>query len=124
MDNHYAVLNVAMDAPDAVIRAAWRVLAAQSHPDRHGEASALRMQRINAAYRVLSDPVLRAGHDAQLRRAWRRRASDAPPAPGVSNASVPGLEDAQVAARRDADLALARRRACAADSYAAHAALR
>jgi len=29
MDNHYAVLNIAMDAPDAVVRAAYRVLAAQ-----------------------------------------------------------------------------------------------
>ena len=122
MDNHYAALNVAMDAPDAVIRAAWRVLAAQSHPDRHGEASAMRMQRINAAYRVLSDPALRADHDAQLRRGWRRRASDAPPAHEVASHG-PGAALAD-ASQRELDVALARRRAVAAGCYAAHASLR
>lgn len=87
MATHYAVLKVATDAPIEVIRAAYRVLVARCHPDRRdGDADAVRhMQRVTEAWRVLSDPASRAHYDSELRRAWRRRASDdaeaAPPVP-------------------------------------------
>lgn len=82
MTPHYHVLKVASDAPIEVIRAAYRVLAARHHPDRcAGDPAALRrMQQVNEAYRVLSDPGLRAAHDAALRRERRRRVSDGEPA--------------------------------------------
>lgn len=66
--SHYAVLKLAPDAPSEVIRAAYRALAARNHPDRCGgePAAVSRMQRVNEAYRVLSDPELRAAHDAAL----------------------------------------------------------
>lgn len=79
MATHYDILKVAFDAPDAVIRAAYRVLAAGHHPDRHGAAdpqAAQRMQRINEAYRVLSCATARARYDAHLAAQRRRRASD------------------------------------------------
>lgn len=79
MTTHYEILKVAPDAPDAVIRAAYRVLAASHHPDRHADSDPViveRMQRINEARRVLSCPVQRAGYDTQVAGQRRRRASD------------------------------------------------
>lgn len=126
MDNHYAVLNIAMDAPGSVVRAAYRVLAAQFHPDRHAHDAAMlqRMQQVTAAYRVLSDPRLRAEHDAQLRRQHRRRADDA--RGPVSLVEDPRLEltDVQADAMRMQADALMRRRAFVAAEYATHAVLR
>lgn len=117
---HYSTLKVAPDAPVEVIRAAYRVLAARHHPDRCiGDPAALqRMQRVNEAYRVLSDSELRAEHDAALRRERRRRASDG--APGIASvasraAGGPAMSDPPVSA-----VAL-RRRAVA--TYTAHAGL-
>ena len=74
MDNHYAVLNIAMDAPEAVVRAAYRVLAAQFHPDRHAADPAGRGQ---------ASPVTRAS----------RRASRAVPVP-VTTAPASGWPSA------------------------------
>ena len=116
VDNHYATLNIAMDAPDAVVRAAWRVLTSQFHPDRRGAGSAVRMQQVNTAYRVLSDPRQRAAHDAALHRERSRRATDrsvAPPAPPAP--ARPLLDNAPDPA--------ACRRARAARFYADHRAL-
>ena len=66
--NHYAVLEVAPTAAPEVIRAAYRVLAQRHHPDRHGQANASTMVRLNQAYAVLSCPTRRAAFDIQLRR--------------------------------------------------------
>lgn len=66
---HYDTLQVARTASDAVIRVAYRALAQQHHPDKHpgNESQAVRqMVRINEAYKVLSDPALRAGYDDSL----------------------------------------------------------
>lgn len=76
MQSHYDVLKIALDAPVEVVRAAYRVFAARHHPDRAGAAELALMQRVNEAYRVLSDPALRAAHDAWIRAHRRRRAAD------------------------------------------------
>jgi len=105
MASFYNVLKVAPDAPVEVIRAAYRVLAARHHPDRcDGDPQALeRMQAVNEAYRVLSDPGLRAQHDALLRCQRRRRAGD-----GVAPAAAPaGCVDMHDGARRRAVAAYA-----------------
>jgi len=122
MDNHYAVLNIAMDAPVGVVRAAYRVLAAQFHPDRHAADPGMlqRMQQVTAAYRVLSDPRLRAEHDAQLRSARHRRASDGRSTPIPAGPSALAC-NAPCDVGREQSLALARRRALAAAEYARHA---
>jgi len=62
---HYDNLKVARNAPEAVIRAAYRVLSQQYHPDKHGgdPAASNIMRLINEAYVELSDPVKRRAHD-------------------------------------------------------------
>lgn len=77
MHSHYDTLKIALDAPAEVVRAAYRVFAARHHPDRAGADELALMQRVNEAYRVLSDPAMRAAHDAWLRTQRRRRATDA-----------------------------------------------
>ena len=59
------MLGVTTDAPDEVIRAAYRALAAKYHPDRNpGDGGAeLKLKRLNAAFRVLGDPEKRRQYD-------------------------------------------------------------
>jgi len=70
MRTHYQNLKVAEDAPVEVIKAAWRALSQQHHPDKnHGNPKAVQiMQIINAAYEVLSDPVKRSAHDDAIKK--------------------------------------------------------
>ncbi|NYE23704.1 J domain-containing protein [Pigmentiphaga litoralis] len=65
---HYDNLKVSREAPPEVIRAAYKSLAQKYHPDRNpgDQASARAMAFINAAYQVLSDPALKADHDAWI----------------------------------------------------------
>jgi DnaJ-class molecular chaperone len=64
--NHYATLGLDRDCSFEQIRAAYRALAKQVHPDvNHGQAGALsRTQALNAAYEVLSDAEHRRRYDA------------------------------------------------------------
>lgn len=65
---HYDNLKVARDAPIAVIRAAYRALAQQYHPDVNKSTDAARvMTLLNEAWRVLGDPTLRSKHDEWIR---------------------------------------------------------
>ncbi len=65
--SHYDNLKVSRDAPQEVIRAAYKSLAQKYHPDRNDDPQAPRiLQIINAAYDVLSDPAKRAEHDSWL----------------------------------------------------------
>jgi curved DNA-binding protein CbpA len=63
--SHYENLKVARDAAPDAIRAAYRSLTRQHHPDRNpGSADAERiMAMVNVAYGVLSDPARRLEHD-------------------------------------------------------------
>ena len=67
---HYDNLKVSRDAPDFVIRAAYKTLTQKYHPDKHpGDERATRvMALINTSYEVLSDPERRAEHDAWIAR--------------------------------------------------------
>ena len=59
---------LAANSSNAAIKAAYRGLAKQSHPDLHlgdGEAEN-RTKEINNAYTILGDPVLRAAYDEEL----------------------------------------------------------
>jgi hypothetical protein len=65
---HYETLQVSRSAGEAVIRASYRVLIQKYHPDKHSprdEAEHL-TRLLNEAYRVLSDPELRAEYDASI----------------------------------------------------------
>jgi DnaJ-class molecular chaperone len=67
--NHYATLGLDQDCSFEQIRAAYRALAKQVHPDmNHGQAGALaRTQALNAAYEVLSDVEHRRAYDESRR---------------------------------------------------------
>lgn len=63
--DYYAVLGVASDSEDVVIRAAYRALMLKYHPDTHtGTDATKRATEINEAYSVLSDPAKRAAYDS------------------------------------------------------------
>jgi hypothetical protein len=67
---HYDNLKVARNAPQEVIRAAYKGLSQKYHPDRNpGNPDASRiMSLINTSYEVLSDPVKRKQHDEWIRQ--------------------------------------------------------
>ncbi|WP_233858194.1 J domain-containing protein [Paraburkholderia sp. HD33-4] len=67
MHTHYDNLKVAPNAPLPVIKAAYRVLCQQYHPDRNDSPDATRIMLIlNEAWTVLSDETKRAEYDRQL----------------------------------------------------------
>ncbi|MFM8858163.1 MAG: J domain-containing protein [Actinomycetota bacterium] len=61
--NHYDVLGVTRTARVEDIRQAYRALARDHHPDRHGGRTTAEMVRINEAWRVLSDVQRRKQYD-------------------------------------------------------------
>jgi curved DNA-binding protein CbpA len=63
--DYYEVLNVAPNASADEIKEAYRRVAFQCHPDRHQETDEAnrRMQQVNEAYAVLSDPIQRREYD-------------------------------------------------------------
>jgi curved DNA-binding protein CbpA len=63
--DYYKVLGVAPSASSKEIGEAYRKLAFQCHPDRHQESEEAhkKMQEINEAYAILSDPVKRREYD-------------------------------------------------------------
>jgi curved DNA-binding protein CbpA len=66
---HYDVLGVRVESNAEVIHKAWRLAAWENHPDlRSDEERALaeeRMQAINEAYQVLSNPRSRRRYDLE-----------------------------------------------------------
>jgi DnaJ-class molecular chaperone len=67
--DHYKVLQVDPSACQEVIQKAYKALSLKHHPDKHPAArrpeAAVRMQQLNRAYEVLSDPLLRQKYDNQ-----------------------------------------------------------
>lgn len=63
---HYDNLKIARNAPDAVIRAAYKALMQQYHPDKYqgSQQEALRISKlIKQSYEILINPVKRFEHD-------------------------------------------------------------
>lgn len=65
MRDYYEILGVSRGSDDAALKAAYRKLAMEHHPDRNGgcEDSATRFKEINEAYSILSDAQKRAAYD-------------------------------------------------------------
>jgi len=63
--DYYEVLSITPDASAEEIKEAYRRLAFQCHPDRNGksEEANKRMQQVNEAYAILSDPIKRREYD-------------------------------------------------------------
>lgn len=69
MVNYFEVLNVSENAEPEVIKASYRALCKKYHPDNQSGHSAQddeKMQLINEAYQVLSDPVKRAEYISNI----------------------------------------------------------
>jgi DnaJ-class molecular chaperone len=69
--DHYATLGLDSDCTESDIRAAYRLLAKEHHPDRNGHSVTAhqRTQALNAAYEILGDPENRRAYDASRRTA-------------------------------------------------------
>lgn len=65
MRDYYEILGVSRGCDDAALKAAFRKLAMEHHPDRNGgcEEASGRFKEINEAYSVLSDQQKRAAYD-------------------------------------------------------------
>src|SRR3954454_2084252 len=65
MRDYYEILGVSRGCDDAALKAAFRKLAMEHHPDRNDgcEEASGRFKEINEAYSVLSDPNKRAAYD-------------------------------------------------------------
>jgi len=65
MRDYYEILGVQRSCDEVALKAAFRKLAMEHHPDRNGgcEEAAGRFKEINEAYSVLSDPQKRAAYD-------------------------------------------------------------
>jgi molecular chaperone DnaJ len=75
--NYYIVLGIPSNSSQGDIKAAYRRLAKEFHPDLYGEKSSPFLI-IQEAYSVLSDPVSRRNYDSKLvenRRTWAERRS-------------------------------------------------
>ncbi len=66
--NYYHFLGVEVDADAATIKAAYRKLAKEYHPDlnQHDPHAEAFFKRVNRAYDVLSDPIKRREYDFYL----------------------------------------------------------
>lgn len=94
--DYYTALEVAPDADEATIRLAYRRLARLYHPDVAGTGDLTRMQQLNAAYRVLSDPERRREYDFSRGLPLTESA-----APAASPAERPHPAPEAAAPRRD-----------------------
>jgi curved DNA-binding protein CbpA len=65
--NYYVILGIPMDADEASIRHAFRLLARRFHPDAGAGSSAEEFYRIIEAYETLRDPARRGVYDRSLR---------------------------------------------------------
>ncbi|WVZ78491.1 hypothetical protein U9M48_026194 [Paspalum notatum var. saurae] len=77
---HYEVLGVGAGASTGEIRAAYRRLAREVHPDAAAGSGNEGFIRLHAAYAALADPDERARYD---RAVAVRRAAEAPPVASV-----------------------------------------
>ena len=67
-EDYYKILSVSRKATDDEIKAAYKRLAAESHPDKHPDDphAEEKFAMINGAYRVLRDAAKRKEYDAEM----------------------------------------------------------
>ena len=63
--DYYSLLGVDRSADAAAIKASYRKIAMECHPDRHGGCTdkEARFKQVSEAYEVLKDPQKRAAYD-------------------------------------------------------------
>ena len=80
--NPFETLGVALDAPDAEIKQAYRKAALANHPDKVGPPGTAKMAAINASFDILSDPIkrLKAAAEFNAKATYASKASTPRPA--------------------------------------------
>jgi len=98
--SYYTVLRVAPNATPAEVKESFHQIALRCHPDRFVDqpddvcdAAGEVFKRAVEAYRVLSQPELRARYDAHLAQGQVRIVEGAPPTPPAPAPVVRTLED-------------------------------
>lgn len=98
MKDHYQTLGLDADASPDLVKAAYRRLAREAHPDRvshlGGEAQAQassRMAELNEAYSTLSDSLRRKEYDAEYQK-WQARVAAGQPEPAPEPVAPPEPE--------------------------------
>ncbi|MGB3223542.1 MAG: DnaJ domain-containing protein [Desulforhopalus sp.] len=76
--NYYIILGIPSNSTQTDIKAAYRRLAKELHPDHYGE-SQTPFQVLQEAYSVLSDPQSRKAHDDSLRVGRKKPSQHAEP---------------------------------------------
>jgi curved DNA-binding protein CbpA len=69
--DYYSRLDITFTATEAEIKAAYRKMARENHPDMHPEESdwyTEKFQEITEAYEVLSDPIKKGNYDFRYRQ--------------------------------------------------------
>lgn len=85
--NYYKILQLDPCAEPEVVTAAYKRLALKYHPDTNPSVNAhLRMQELNEAYAVLSDPERRARFDRE--RMGHTASTTTAPAPASAGRSM------------------------------------
>jgi molecular chaperone DnaJ len=93
-ENAFAELGLAPDATDSEVKAAWRRLVSQWHPDRNDSSDAVaKMQRINRAF----EEIRRAG--SRVRTDDSAAAAAATAAAPAADENAPGFDDDATASR-------------------------
>lgn len=96
--DYYAILGVPTDAPPGAIKAAFKKLALQYHPDVYkGDDAHERMRELLAAYQTLNDPEERKRYDTQRSGHWR----DGVYTPGSAQGVRQKRAEVSPSARRD-----------------------
>ncbi len=67
-DDHYETLQLSVNADPDTIHRVYRLLAQRHHPDNHDTGDPERFHTVREAYRVLSDPDLRAAYDLEYHK--------------------------------------------------------
>jgi diphthamide biosynthesis protein 4 len=123
MSNYYKILHLSQDAPQEDIKPAYRRVILALHPDKAKakakskegdtvvDVADVDIALIKSAYRTLSDPVLRAEYDEELRNglhqwgssstSWNTFSGDSPTNGAPRPAEVISLDDFTVSTLQD-----------------------
>ena len=93
--DYYELLGVSRTADDKTIKAAYRRLAMDCHPDRHGGCSnqEAKFKSISEAYDCLKDPQKRAAYDRFGHAAFQNGMNGQGPFGGAGGAGFEGFSD-------------------------------
>jgi len=93
--DYYELLGVPRGADDKTIKSAYRKLAMDCHPDRHGGCTdkEAHFKALNEAYDVLKDPQKRAAYDRFGHAAFQNGANGQGPFGGAGGGGFEGFSD-------------------------------